>query len=1077
MKIQIIHIIILTFITHSVLAQTIPINSNSYDIIGNKTGKWTILYDKNFNITDDISIVEFYRLITYEDGKPQGIVVDYYLNGQKQWEGFLLSDEPEDIFDDGEFKLLYKNGEVKEISSYRGGVLNGTTLIFNKEAELCMNIEYDKGNIYNYKILKFDSILENYLYNLAITCADLGNYPKALELNLQDLEITEQLYGKEHSNYAISLNNLALNYSKLGDYSKALEVNLQSLRILEENFGKEHPYYVTSLNNLALTYSKLGDYSKALELQLIALDITENIFGKEHLNYTETLNNLALTYADLGNYPKALELNLQDLEITEQLYGKEHSNYAISLNNLALTYSKLGDYYKALELNLMDLEITKKNSGNEHHNFVKSLINLAGTYSDLGNYSKALKLNLRALVLTEKLFGKEHSEYAVALNNLANTYSDLGDHQKALELNLQDFEITEQLFGKEHHNYAISLKNLALTYSDLGDYSKALELNLQNLVITEQSFGKESSNYIDLLNNLAFNYVHLGDLLSASSLFNEVQKFNITLFKSYENKLNNNLRNDLYEYLFSGYKILFSINRKLNNYQEITNQYNYLCFLKGRELSKNTSMSSAIYDSGDIELINSYENWININKRISLSYEKNIEERKILGLDLNQLQERSDKLERQLTIRSSIFTANQRNYSFDEIVSNLKENEIYIDIANIPFYDFERNQYEQSKYYAYVIRKGDTIPQLVTIGSDNLLNRANGIYDRYINDKTEDAEQSNTCYNVFWSKFDPYLKGISTVYFSPDGVYNKINPNVLYDRLSNVFLMNKFDIVYVSNVEDFVHQKENFNFFQKSNNLNAVIIGDPTFNLDLKDIQTQLVSNEYKTRTFNQEELNNLQRGTIIRSLPGTKEEINVISKKLSSKGWKTTVYSEKEASEENLKKINAPRILHIATHGYFFKDNNISAEIDPILPDQQRTLSNPLFRSGLLFAGAENSKKGELLANENGWLNSYEASLLNLRGTELVVLSACETASGDVINGKGVYGLQRAIRIAGAESIIMSMWKVDDRATQELMGIFYDNWIDMKMTKKEAFKEAQNILRKKYIYPYYWGAFIMIGK
>ena len=147
------------------------------------------------------------------------------------------------------------------------------------------------------------------------------------------------------------------------------------------------------------------------------------------------------------------------------------------------------------------------------------------------------------------------------------------------------------------------------------------------------------------------------------------------------------------------------------------------------------------------------------------------------------------------------------------------------------------------------------------------------------------------------------------------------------------------------------------------------------------------------------------------------------------------------------------------------------------ISTDNKKAVANPMTRSGLIFSGAENTMNEEILADDNGWLNSYEASLLNLRGTELVVLSACETGTGDVQNGKGVYGLQRAIRVAGAESLIMRMWEVDDKATQELMTYFYDYWIDKNMTKKEAFNQAQEKIREKYKHPYYWGAFIMLGK
>ena len=255
--------------------------------------------------------------------------------------------------------------------------------------------------------------------------------------------------------------------------------------------------------------------------------------------------------------------------------------------------------------------------------------------------------------------------------------------------------------------------------------------------------------------------------------------------------------------------------------------------------------------------------------------------------------------------------------------------------------------------------------------------------------------------------------------------------------------------------------------------MSAVIIGNPTFLLG--DQEVVLSSNEYQSRAINQDELDSLQRGMLLSDLPGTQIEIDLISDNLKTKGWDVEVISGVDATETKVKSIENPKILHIATHGFFFEDQEMVKRSNMISIDNNKAVANPMTRSGLIFSGAENTMKGDMLANDNGWLNSYEASLLNLRGTELVVLSACETGSGDVRNGKGVYGLQRAIKVAGAESLIMSMWEVDDKATQELMTLFYDFWIDKKMSKKEAFKQAQQKIREKYKHPYYWGAFIMI--
>ena len=144
---------------------------------------------------------------------------------------------------------------------------------------------------------------------------------------------------------------------------------------------------------------------------------------------------------------------------------------------------------------------------------------------------------------------------------------------------------------------------------------------------------------------------------------------------------------------------------------------------------------------------------------------------------------------------------------------------------------------------------------------------------------------------------------------------------------------------------------------------------------------------------------------------------------------------------------------------------------------DSKKAKQNPLLRSGLLFAGAKNTLNGNgPKSGDNGLLTAYEASFMDLIGTELVVLSACETARGEIKNGEGVYGLQRAIQQAGAENIVMSMWKVDDKVTEEFMTNFYKTWLGGE-TKREAFNSKQQIIKEKYKHPYYWGAFVMIGK
>jgi CHAT domain-containing protein len=193
--------------------------------------------------------------------------------------------------------------------------------------------------------------------------------------------------------------------------------------------------------------------------------------------------------------------------------------------------------------------------------------------------------------------------------------------------------------------------------------------------------------------------------------------------------------------------------------------------------------------------------------------------------------------------------------------------------------------------------------------------------------------------------------------------------------------------------------------------------------------------------------------------LPATETEVSLIEPILKKRNLKVKIYMGDEALEENVKAIRHPAILHIATHGFFVEDT--------------ASIVSPMIRSGIILAGVKNSQQNQ--GGDDGILTAYEATNLDLEGTTLVVLSACQTGLGEVRNGEGVYGLQRAIVVAGAQNLLMSLWKVSDEATAELMAAFYSEWSGESNTNE--FRKAQISLRLKYPQPFYWGAFIMLGK
>jgi len=227
-------------------------------------------------------------------------------------------------------------------------------------------------------------------------------------------------------------------------------------------------------------------------------------------------------------------------------------------------------------------------------------------------------------------------------------------------------------------------------------------------------------------------------------------------------------------------------------------------------------------------------------------------------------------------------------------------------------------------------------------------------------------------------------------------------------------------------------------------------------------------------------------QGERLKQLPGTQEEVRQVKALLDERGWQAEVFTGEGALEEAVKRVRSPRVLHLATHGFFENDQEKNLAEPRELGGGERPsgLEDPMLRSGVYLAGANRALAHQppVEGLESGVLTAYEATQLNLQGTELVVLSACETGLGEQREGEGVFGLRRAFQEAGAEAVLMSMWSVPDRETQELMALFYGKWL-AGMDKHEALRRAQleerETVRKRYgkDLPYYWGAFVLVGR
>ncbi|MDA9808615.1 CHAT domain-containing protein, partial [Flavobacteriales bacterium] len=463
-----------------------------------------------------------------------------------------------------------------------------------------------------------------------------------------------------------------------------------------------------------------------------------------------------------------------------------------------------------------------------------------------------------------------------------------------------------------------------------------------------------------------------------------------------------------------------------------------------------------------------HENRVILNRLIEGN--KNISE-------IKNTEKKVQEIERFITYELEKSGLENNEISYKMIIDNLLQDESYVEIIRINKAGKNFNViFTDTIYYAAIIISKEKVPELILLdANNNFEDELLPFYSSFVKDDYNNIDKRS--YDFFMKKIIDKVGYDKTIFLSPDGIYNNISIATLFDVTKGQYLLETTDIRIVSSARGFVSNKTAAPRVYKNNNIE--IIGNPKFDLS-KSEATFSTDETYVSRDV---EIGNFERLTRfgISQLPGTGIEINAIKNLFENNNWSASLAEDVLANETRIKKVNSPRVMHIATHGFFFpKQEN---EYDPISQlmglEINKTYEHPLMRSGLLLSGAQNTIRGENLVGDNGVLTSLEARELNFSETELVVLSACETGVGSFVSGEGVYGLQRSILEAGAENVIMSLWKVDDIATQMLMTTFYTNWIEKGMTKRESLKQAQMTIKNTegYSSPYYWGAFVLIGK
>lgn len=803
--------------------------------------------------------------------------------------------------------------------------------------------------------------------------------------------------------------------------------------------------------NLASLFIQLGKYAETSESLDLLIAEYEKIYGPQSLRLIEPLVNKGKILLAEGDYTAADKIAMRANQIATSIYTEKSTKTASTQKLLGEIDYTIGDYDKAEDNVVKALASQEKQFGRNHIEVAKSLAQLALIKFYKGDNRKEVeKIMIEARDIIGSRLGKENPQYADILKNVAILYISEKRYDQAFSALTQAEAIWRVKTGTKNSIQAASI--FALTgdvYYQLKKYEKAEEFYKKGKDLYEKFFSDKHPEYVKVLSKLARVYYMQKDFKSAKKNIEQalnnyeifIKQFFPALSEREKAKYWNTIKGD-----FEFYNTLAF--GQLDDFRDLSGKvYNYQLLTKALLLSSSIKIRERILNSKDENLKINYNLWVQKKEFLTSALSMSTQQLLDNGIDPVALGNEVERLERELSEKSEIFGQSFENkrITYENVQSALGKNDVAVEMVRYRYFD---HTFTDSIIYVALYVKGEKgRPRAVELPEGH---RMETRYFKYYRNCIIGKLPDQFSYKVFWEPIQKEIGQYTTIYISPDGVYNQINLEAI-PTPDGKYVIDNSNIVMVSNTKDLYVRKVKAKLAGSSGTNNATMFGNPTF---------------YLVASANQ----------AIPELPGTEKEVDELQKLLKQKGWVTDEYMENNASEEKVKALDNPRIFHIATHGFYTKAEDGTSQKE-LTENEAMMAENPLMKSGLLLRGA-----GDVLAKtkynynmESGVLTAYEAMSLNLDKTDLVVLSACETGLGEISNGEGVYGLQRAFFVAGAKVLIMSMFKVDDDATQKLILNFYKKWLTTG-NMRQSFVEAKKELRVEYPEPIYWGAFMMIG-
>ncbi len=934
-----------------------------------------------------------------------------------------------------------------------------------QKAEYLVDKAYDR---FSTKKEKRNLLYTEYTNNLGRAFLRLGKDSIALLMLKKPVEILES---KKHSNQRILasyITNLAEAYRSIDDYNTSKKYCEKALGILLNKLNENHKDVATTYNNLGIVHHDLGNYEISKNYTEKALKIRIKKLGLEHVGVANLYNRLAVLHRALCDYESSKKYHEKALKIRKKKLVENHIDISTTYNNLSLVYRDLGDYETSRKYCKMALDILLENTHKEFIHMALSYNNMGLIYQDMGNYEVSKNYFEKALNIWLKELKGEHSDMALSYNNIGLLYRNMGYYEASKNHFKEALDIWLKEPDGKHIYIALCYNNLAVVHSDLRDYETSEKYLKQALNIQLKKQGEEYGHAIKSYNNLAEVYELMelyekADSLWQISIPKTLKRLKTTYLFLPEKqrmvylKTIRNPHNSFYSFAY-------------NYGDDTTKELAIKLYLNTKSLSLDYGINTnkLIKEINDKKLTKSFDLLNILNNKLAKAEVMSDEKLKKIGWNISRKREERDSLTSQLLRHPELRKKlNTKTIEWQDIQDSLATNEATIDFLRI----YEKKD-SLWAYYGIVISKELSSPQFVRLAEDKALNEY--LIDTLVGKPhyLSDDGKSFELYKKIWQPLEPYLEGITKIHLSPSGALHQVSfESLIYNSFKEQYLAERYQFHYYSALRDMLKEKTETPDYK-----DIVLGGDIIYDL-----------NQEGERLKNEKEVLGIaaiNRGSRngFKYLPHTLNEIVGVRKIAEKSGLNATLLTGTAVTEDTVRHFSgklAPSILHWATHGDFLTHSDSIDHSGIGSYHRLRVSDNPLQRSLLAFYGAnyrwKQNERTLYSDDDDGILTALEVTALDLQNTNLVVLSACSTGLGHTDDTEGVFGLQRAFKLAGVDYVVASLWNVNDEATQQLMVQFYQNLLQQKQSPADALRNAKEGFMKNDVDPEFWAGFILI--